>query len=274
MLDVNWENISQDFGEHLQRCMEIDRGLKQIIEVIAAKNDLVIFGGMIRDFILNGQEFIDHRDVDIVVSNIDDNTAGMLENYGAKINSFGGYKFGTAKYEIDLWITKETWALKNGYEILLDICLENHLPNTVFFNITAVIYHYNLQRIFYRKEFKTALSGDSITINIINDENPLPELCVVKSLEYFKQGFKLGENLKRFILAAIPSLSRQIIQSIQLKHYGELKYEWYEFENYFDAIKKKVEYRKAKKTHPYEHPSESHIQTSLSDTSFLLFPPD
>lgn len=274
MLDTNWANISQDFGDHLQRCMEIDHGLRQIIEAISDNNDLVIFGGMIRDYILNGQGFYDHRDIDIVVSNIDDNVAGILESHAARINSFGGYKFGTVKYEIDLWITKETWALKNGYEILLDICLENHLPNTVFFNITAAIYHYNLKRLFYRREFKTALSGDSKTINIINNENPLPELCVVKSLEYFQQGFKLGENLKKYLAETIPSLSRSILQSIQMKHYGELKYEWDEFENFFDVIKKKMEYKEAKKAHPYEHPSENHIQPSQSDGSLILFPPD
>jgi hypothetical protein len=133
---------------------------------------------------------------------------------------FGGYKLCIEGKEIDIWELKKTWAIHHRpkFEMMLD----ELLPATSFFNITAIVFSMAENRFLYKKKFEQGISKR--LLDIVYEPNPFPELCIVKTIEYVQRyRLRVSKHLRRYILKHFEQVNRKLI-SIQLSHYGVIKY--------------------------------------------------
>jgi hypothetical protein len=186
----------------------------------------VFFGGTLRSLILSrllhkapGRP----RDVDIVVVGQDLPTLEKrFHSDVARKTRFGGLHIRNVDWEFDIWPLHETYGLKRQSSCNISF---QDLPRTTFLNIESIAVDvYPLpgrrRRIFSGDDqfFKAILDR---TIDINNEENPFPELCVVRALVFaVRLRWKLGRRLLHYIAHHGIALSENTIESVQRKHYG------------------------------------------------------
>ncbi|WP_275351602.1 hypothetical protein, partial [Proteus mirabilis] len=164
---------------------------KQIINVLLEeKNDVFLFSGIIRDYFLykDKSSNFNVRDIDIVVSDIDKFHSIFKNKIQYKKNSFGGLKLYFNDINIDVWQANLTWGLKNipqknrNTTNIIDI-----LPQTVFFNCSSILFDFQNKKFIENDDSSFQLFLDSKTLDIVLEENPLPELCILNTIYYTKK---------------------------------------------------------------------------------------
>jgi hypothetical protein len=161
---------------------------------------------------------------------------------------FGGYALRLEEKHIDLWELKRTWAIE--HQPRFDFILDEILPATSCFNITAIVFSLEKNKFFYRKEFEEGVRRR--LLDIVYEPNPFPELCIVKSVEYIrKYGLRSSQRLRRYILKNVERVSNKLIP-IQLSHYGKVWYDEDTIKQFFEVIKSHEE-RKRRYTRRMNH---------------------
>ncbi len=195
----------------------IDTDVFNFIELVSQRTDVFLFSGIIRNYFLKNSII---RDVDIVIES-DDKIQSLLKKYEYRINSFGGYKVRINNMEIDIWRMDRTWAI-NYHQTILNFDLEKYIPNTAFFNFSAIIYSINKKEFIYTKHFLRFLRDkkmDAVYIPNANDH-----LCVVNSFYYSdKYNLKFSKNFSKIIIKIHSRIDKDY-SSVQKKHFGEILY--------------------------------------------------
>lgn len=224
--------IEEVFNIYLERLFFSSELKKRFWNEIICKTDSYIFGGVIVDFLNRDSN---HRDVDIVVDSLTKNHLEELKKYQIQKNSFGGYKIKIDNLNIDLWLLKKTWAIKrNNY---LNFDLFKILPSTSFFNSTAIIYSNKEKKMYFKDSFKQFIENKRI--EIIFEDNPYPELCIVKSYQYYLKKYKLSLQLEEYIVKNFP-IRQSLLEPIQIKHYGYTKYPIEDLCKFYIKIKSNI----------------------------------
>lgn len=201
----------------------------EFIQFLLRKTNIYVFGGIVRDYFLNKME---HRDIDLVLGNLDNDTISYLKKYKLNTNQFGGYKIQVNDKTIDLWAIERTWSFVMSPQ--MDFELFKAIPSTSFFNLTAIIFDFSEKHFYFASDFITSIKQKRIEIT--NEMNPFPELCIVKSYEYYKNfNFQIGYKLKRYIIKYF-HLELNKLEIIQLRHYGEIKYSLDELVNFYKNL--------------------------------------
>ncbi|WP_055437149.1 hypothetical protein [Lacinutrix algicola] len=195
----------------------IDTDVFNFIELLSQTTNVFLFSGIIRNYFLKNSTI---RDVDIVIES-DEGIQSLLEKYEYRINSFGGYKVMINRMEVDIWRMDKTWAI-NHHQTILNFDLDKYLPNTAFFNFSAIIYSINKKEFIYTKHFLRFLRDKKMDVVYIPNANY--HLCVVNSFYYsdkynLKFSKKLSETIKK-----IHSRIDKDYSSVQKKHFGEILY--------------------------------------------------
>jgi hypothetical protein len=203
--------------------------LRPLFDYFLKENlDAYFFGGMLRNFCLSSN-FEPPRDVDIVIEQEVDKIAEHFASNLIRRNSFGGLKLAFGNHQVDLWQLDKTWAFKQRFVSPVDI---KRLPETTFLNVDALAIDVfpchskdsrraKSLRIFESGFFEASISG-ILEINLEN--NPYPELCVVRALTIAKStGFSIGPRLNEYMIHQLHSLRPDLFERIQHKHYGKLK---------------------------------------------------
>lgn len=194
---------------------------KKFLTNLLTLTDVIVFGGVVRDFVLNKLKQVDHRDIDLVVVNLDSDVEKILQPYLINKNSFGGFKLKIDKKEIDLWKFEETWGIKNKLPLFNSI--PEYLPHTSFFNINAIAFSIKNQNLVLSESFKKVYYEEILDIEFI--PNPLPALCLIKTYEYVqKYELKLSDKLVEYLKKNIKHRKQYELRDIQMKHYGGIKY--------------------------------------------------
>lgn len=199
-------------------------GLKGLsfLEELAKISEVYIFSGVVRNFFIryNG----DIRDLDIVVKAENDSLENLLSTLQYERNSFGGYKLIIDSLKVDLWRIENTWAYKTN-KINIDLFNFYTLPNTAFFNFSAIIFHYNNKKFIYNQGFLKFLKTKKI--DLVLAENPMPQLCIVNTLYYHhKFNLAISINLKKYCISYFFKYNEDDFNQVQLKHFKEIKYEY------------------------------------------------
>lgn len=195
-----------------------------------------VFGGFIVDILKSER---DHRDIDIVIDSFNDESLELVNYYNGIRNSFGGFKLNIDGIHVDLWAIKDTWAIKKmNY---LDFDLFSILPSTSFFNSTAIIFSIQEKQLIYNYKFLEFINQKNL--DILFEDNPYPELCIVKSFENYREGVSLSNNLKKYIVRKFPQVNEKI-NSIQIRHFGEVKYSVDALINFYSSIIKELDNNK------------------------------
>ena len=242
MIDIDKQ--SEAFYKYMMFKVLEDNADKTILKYLLEYGDVLVFGGVIKDYLLEKKK---HRDIDYVVESLPSNVNRVLSDFEARTNSFGGLKFKTNTHEYDLWEIKNTWAIKKHFFSQESNLFENinynidihdskeTLPSTAFFNLTAIIYSLVERKFYYHPDFKKAISKKR-ELDIVFNINPIPELCIVKSFEYFTDyQMKIGDKLKNYIIDKYPN-RRKKVMDIQKVHYGKIKYSKKRIEHFYNEL--------------------------------------
>jgi hypothetical protein len=210
-----------------------DNGPKDMfLKKISDNYDCYVFGGIIVDYIQGKNS---HRDIDIVVNGFDNKLNTYIQTLNGKKNSFGGFKIEINKLLIDIWPIEKTWAFKRNRT--LEFFLPMQLPSTSFFNATSIIFSISEKKLYWNESFIKYISEKKI--DILFEENPYPELCIVKTVDYLKDGCEISSNLKKYINQFL-DIKLDKIDDIQFKHYGYLKYPKEEIKKIFFDIEENI----------------------------------
>lgn len=234
LTDIQIEEKSKYFLQYLENVSQ-----KEIIEFIknlSAFSHIFIFSGIIRNFFLDFNERA--RDIDIVYQGEDATLNEFLKDYEYRTNSFNGYKIILGNFTIDLWKIDSTWAIQNA-KLKIELFNQYVLPNSTFFNFSSIVYDYFNQEFIYSDKFIEFINSG--TLDLVLEENPLPQLCIVNTLYYKEKfGLKISETLKRFCVKNFSKFNKDDYDNIQLKHFNEIKYSYIDIEKHITVFRNKI----------------------------------
>ena len=198
-------------------------GIKNIYENSIKEDwDIYLFGGIPRSLWMEQKSFV-FRDFDLVVS--DESFEHFCSVYSSSIvrkNRFGGVKLNINNVDYDLWALSSTWAFRQG--LVEDVSFET-LPDTVFLNADSIVFELSPsqgnRRKVYEGGFYRAMKEKKISIKL--SENPFPELCVLRALNFaVKYNFSFSPDLAHYICEKLSSISINKFVETQISHYGRL----------------------------------------------------
>lgn len=234
----NITTFEKGFGEYFYDHILDTKEEEIFINKLASVTDLYVFGGLIRDFIISKEyegirnSDIKYKDVDIVLSSINDDTRKLFDKYLIRENSFGGFKLKINNTRYDIWSLESTWGLKNYPQIPFDE--KKTLINSSFFNSTAILYSINDRKFIYDELFSKFYYD--MVLDIVFEVNPYPELCIIKALEYSisykKLNLRISEKLRDYIVRNFES-SKYKFEETQINNYGTIKFDYNEINDFY-----------------------------------------
>lgn len=185
----------------------------------------VIFGGTIRSLLV-GRRGERPRDIDIVVGGTSSQAIRhALPSKQIRINRFGGIRMHHGHVDFDIWPVDETWAFTSDAVLFRDF---ERLPATTFLNIEAVAVDVwpmrsKARQVYtYRGSIFDALAERAIDIN--QEENPFPTLCVLRALVIAQSlRFALKPRLAKYIACVGSEVPSGEFANLQIKHYGRIR---------------------------------------------------
>lgn len=204
-----------EFSNYLRSFFETNTSIC-FLDNLIDRSDVYVFGGLIKNFFIN--RYQQPRDIDIVVSELSDELVVDLSPYVIRRNQFGGLKLRVEHVDVDLWEIGQTWSLDN--KSMDDDLIVNRLLKTVFFNSTAILFSLRENKFIFDSSFEEFIQNRKL--GIVNEENPFPELCIVKTCEYIKKyNFSVSLSLLNYLNKYF-EIKKDKIEKIQIKHYGNV----------------------------------------------------
>lgn len=232
-IEQNIHDRSDDFYKYLNSLLPIE--VKSFLDRLSTLTNVFLFSGVTRNFFLNRKrEKV--RDIDFIIED-DVDIQSEFPTIIFERNNFGGYKLIISELTIDLWVMHKTWGLNYG-QLTLKYSLLESLPATTFFNFSSIVFSINKKEFIIGKPFLTFLLTKKL--DVVLEDNPLPELCIVNSF-YYSERFKLklSKKLIAYIINKYESVADKT-ESIQIKHFGELKYKKDELSKRVNKLKQAV----------------------------------
>ena len=187
------------------------------LDDLTLKTDVYLFSGIIRNYFLH---IYLKRDIDVVIGenvNIDEEFKGLPITR----NSFGGYKIKYPTTPLDIWHIKDTWGFHYPQKSL-ELELDKKIPDTAFFNFSAIVFSLNKRKFYYTDDFVKFLRNKDL--DYVYKFNANYPLCVVNTLYYSdKYHLKISDRLMKYI-KEIHKRHHHSYNQIQIKHFGEIYY--------------------------------------------------
>jgi hypothetical protein len=179
-----------------------------------------LFGGFVRDIFLNGVK-AQPKDVDLVVEGDGfDELLKTVKPEGLRTNRFGGVNFRLGAVDVDAWRLEDTWAFRAGY--FRDAIGVRTLPKTTYLSVDAIAVQLRPEpgrsRRVFEAGFFQSIERQLLDLNL--EENPFPELMVVRTLVMAKRGrFALSWVLLKALHSLILDCGLRDLYQVQLSHY-------------------------------------------------------
>jgi hypothetical protein len=237
--------------------------IRTLTDIQTCTPQAFLFGGTLRDLMVCGASAIP-RDVDVVVGDISSQALrAALASHLDRETRFGGLRLEVEGWFFDVWTLKDTWAFRQG--ILKHQSFQD-LPKTTFLNVEAVAADLNVRRgqkrCVYANGFFEGLLSRTVEINL--EENPFPELCVVRSLITAAElGYAIGPRLSRYLVHYGTKAPMEQLIHVQESHYGRIRCSEGRLASWIDAIR--IQLRTSSKTSA-RLPDWSHRQSMIWDT--------
>lgn len=173
--------------------------VNEVISSLTSCAETYIFGGMIRDIGLFGLKKFE-SDIDLVFDGNRELLLSALKK--AKIkdyskNKFGGFRVKQSKWDIDIWTTHDTWAIKEGHVDFNDV---SSLLDTVLMTWDSVLYNLSTKKIIYKDDYLDDLISGRL--DIVLDKNPNQLGSAVRLLRaiYGKHASYLGKSASLLLI--------------------------------------------------------------------------
>jgi len=199
------------------------RRLREQLNEFKSLGEIAIIGGMIRDLAREGRSGF-KSDVDFVIDCDPDVVEEFALERGASKNRFGGYCFLTPHWKLDFWALERTWARTEGH---VKIRRLEDLIKCTFFDVDAIVYLLNCQRLYAREKYLENLLRGEIDINLL--PNPSIEGNMVRGIRrILSWNYLPGPRLKGFfekhltndMFAHVVNVERKLYGSSHAAHYG------------------------------------------------------
>jgi predicted nucleotidyltransferase len=196
---------------------------REVNEVISSLTDCAetyIFGGMIRDIGLFGLNKFE-SDIDLV---FDGNRSMLLSVLNkAKItnyseNKFGGFRVKQSKWDIDIWATHDTWAIKEGH---VDFDNVTSLLDTVLMTWDSVLYNLSTKQIIYKDSYLDDLVSGRLEVVLDKNPNQLGSAVRVLRAIYGKHASCLGDNARLLLIDTLFSYNIDDFLSYEKSSYSK-----------------------------------------------------
>jgi hypothetical protein len=229
--------------EMFLKYLECDLVFSRLFVEIEKVYDVIIFGGVVRDYIVF--KTFEPRDIDLVLCS--NSAKGSLENLlysyypesSIRKNQFEGYKLQSAYTFIDIWLLENTWAFRHG---LLKASLDN-LLRSVCLNIDAYAYHLTNKYFIGNCDEKELPEKIDFSLK----ENPNIDLNIIRALHLSKKyNIGLSAHLKKTVVNFFNNKKKmeQRVINIQNKHYNRIVISNEEISNIL--MKEKKDYKDEK----------------------------
>ncbi len=152
-----------------KRAKSYDFGVEEIVRCAQSVGETAIFGGMLRDLLLYGEEGF-KSDTDLVVAGDSEALQRALLKFAPTRTAYGGYRLMHKHSKIDIWCLKDTWAFQNG--LVTGSGLED-LLKTTFFNWDAVAYVMGKKQLLLGENYFESIKERMLDINLEPNPNPI-----------------------------------------------------------------------------------------------------
>lgn len=182
-IDISLPNKIQYFFSSKYR--ERD-DVSTLVKDLSKNHHIIIFGGMLRDIILDGNRKFD-SDVDIVIffeNKEHENLQSILHGRNYQINKFGGCRLNLGSWDVDIWELESTWAFKNN---LLPLTGLESIIETAFFNWDAIAFDFTTKSLIKKDSYMEDLTSRILDINF--EANPNPK-GILKRIHKFTNNYQ------------------------------------------------------------------------------------
>jgi len=183
------------------------KNLTFFLDMISTTDEVVVFGGCIRDIALYGIRNF-RSDIDIVFTGSQKKLKEIMmeldPRYEVKINKFGGFRAKVGIWDVDIWSLKATWAFKNNF---VKFNGEESLLLTTITNWDAIYFKWRKREIVcIDSYFEDILSGH-LSLVLPFNPNILGSLVRILRFNFMKEANFFSHELGKFLLKNFDSFS-------------------------------------------------------------------
>ena len=193
--------------------------------------ELYLFGGVLRDLALSGQKGFT-SDIDLVVDGDWAHLVRYLMAVGFTRNRFGGFRRDVDGRPVDIWNSRETWAIREG---LIHYRGIESLTKTTILNWDAILMNWRTRKIICHPDYFRQIKDGEMDVVLVENPNPLGavvrafrHLCLKDARVVTVQAARyLGEAAwtypaETIIRSEIASYGRSIIEPAVLRHFRNM----------------------------------------------------
>lgn len=251
------ENVIDELKALLRRdlsvfCGQSDRrwkaGILEVLREIRTNQwTAVFFGGTLRSLLLSRlmhNRIGRPRDIDIVIRGVAlQELEREFKPYISRQTRFGGIQLRRVDWTFDVWPLEQTSTLSRGEGVRVEF---SDLPSSTFLNLEAIAADVwpgaGRPRRLYSgdDQFFDGIISRVVEVNL--EENPFPELCVVRSLVIAGNlQWKVGPKLLHYIAKYGAPMSELDLDDVQRKHYGAIEWPGAVLRRVVEAVSREVE---------------------------------
>ena len=202
--------------KRINRFFEATSSRKKVCEFIshiAAENDVLVFGGCIRDIALFGVKAFD-SDIDLVFCGEQEELDELLSSYTK--NKFGGYRLKIGTWDIDIWALRSTWAFKNQH---IEFVASSSLLNTTITNWDSIFFSWCNKTLVYSKNYFKDLNDGYLDLVLPDNPNNLGCLTRIFRFYLMKQANIFSPKLRQYLINQLAIHSDKQILEYERKSY-------------------------------------------------------
>ena len=221
---VSVAKTSADLSRRVQRFLERERCIDPKLKLLLlglSSLPAYLFGGVIRDIAFSGVRKVvgGGSDIDIVYASL----GGSAEHQVREVvgdecgrNKFGGYRFFTDRWTVDLWSIQSTWAFKADS---IKFASPESILQTTITNWESVLFRLSNGQIICGKHYLEDISNGYL--DIVLEENPNELGMYVKVARACASGrvSRLSERAARLLRQAFSEYPPKELCAYEREHY-------------------------------------------------------
>ena len=193
--------------------------------------ELYLFGGVLRDLALSGREGFE-SDIDLVVDGDWAHLVGYLKSVGFARNRFGGFRGDVDGWPVDIWNSRETWAIRAGLVQYRGI---ESLTKTTILNWDAILLNWRTKQIVCRPDYFRQIEEGVMDVVLVKNPNPLGaavrafrHLCLKDARVVTVQAARyLGDAARKYssetiVKSEFASYGRTFIRPAVIEHFRNM----------------------------------------------------